>query len=50
MIEIKNLSIGLPKKMKVGQNEEVVSAIRKQAVEVAFLTKDGFRGDGVADL
>ncbi|RFB14832.1 MOSC domain-containing protein [Bacillus sp. HNG] len=49
-IEIKNFSIGLPKKMTYGKNEEIITAIRKQAVEEAFLTKDGFRGDGVADL
>ncbi|MEH7380915.1 MOSC domain-containing protein [Bacillus sp. JJ1533] len=49
-IEIKNFSIGLPKKMTYGKNEEMMTAIRKQAVEEAFLTKDGFRGDGVADL
>ncbi|MEH7225582.1 MOSC domain-containing protein [Bacillus sp. JJ1566] len=49
-IEIKNFSIGLPKKMTYGKNEEIITGIRKQAVEEAFLTKDGFRGDGVADL
>ncbi|WP_010676762.1 MOSC domain-containing protein [Bacillus timonensis] len=49
-IEMKNFSIGLPKKMTYGKNEEVITGIRKQAVEEAFLTKDGFRGDGVADL
>ncbi|WP_077619582.1 MOSC domain-containing protein [Bacillus sinesaloumensis] len=49
-IEIKNFSIGLPKRMKYGENEEIVTAIRKQAVEEAFLAKDGFRGDGVGDL
>ncbi|MEH7238023.1 MOSC domain-containing protein [Bacillus sp. JJ1562] len=49
-IETKNFSIGLPKKMTYGKDEEVITAIRKQAVEEAFLTKDGFRGDGVADL
>lgn len=49
-IEIKNFSIGLPEKMKYGENEEVITAIRKKKVEEAFLTKDGFSGDGVADL
>ncbi|MFS0821773.1 MOSC domain-containing protein [Bacillus sp. 1P02SD] len=49
-IEIKNFSIGLPEKMTYGKNEEMMTAIRKQAVEEALLTKDGFRGDGVADL
>ncbi|MEH7385359.1 MOSC domain-containing protein [Bacillus sp. JJ1521] len=50
IIEIKNFSIGLPKQMTYGNNEEMITGIRKQAVEEAFLTKDGFRGDGVADL
>ncbi len=49
-IAIKNFSIGLPKKMSYGKNEGMITGICKQAVEEAFLTKDGFRGDGVADL
>ncbi|WP_449537725.1 MOSC domain-containing protein [Ferdinandcohnia sp. Marseille-Q9671] len=49
-IKLMNFSIGLPKKLKDGKNEEFSSAICKETVEEAFLTKDGFRGDGVADL
>ncbi|ANU12265.1 MOSC domain-containing protein [Planococcus antarcticus DSM 14505] len=36
--------------MTYGDGKEMESAIRKQQVEEAFLTKDGFHGDGVADL
>ena len=48
--EIKNLSIGLPKIMKYGNGNEIESGIGKNPVEEAYLTKKGFRGDGVADL
>lgn len=48
--ELKNFSIGLPRKMKVGNDQEIETGICKQTVEEAFLTKDGFRGDGVADI
>ncbi|WP_438318624.1 MOSC domain-containing protein [Sporosarcina sp. FA9] len=48
--EIKNFSIGLPKKMKYGEDKEVVTAICKETVEEAFLEKQGFIGDDVADL
>ncbi|GAA0504359.1 MOSC domain-containing protein [Salinibacillus aidingensis] len=50
VIELKNFSIGLPKQMKYATNKEITTGICKQTVEEAFLTKDGFRGDGVADL
>lgn len=50
MIELKNLSIGLPKQMKYYNDQQVETAICKDTVEEAFLTKDGFVGDGVADL
>ncbi len=48
--ELKNLSIGLPKKMKYGTDKEMETGICKEAIEMAVLSKDGFRGDGVADL
>lgn len=50
MIELVNFATGLPKKMKYGQDKEVNTGICKESVEEAFLTKDGFIGDGVADL
>ncbi len=50
MIELKNFSIGLPKQMKYDNDKVVETAICKEAVEEAFLSKDGFVGDGVADL
>lgn len=50
MIELKNLSIGLPKKMTYGNAQEMDTGICKETIGEAFLTKDGFRGDGVADL
>jgi MOSC domain-containing protein YiiM len=49
-IELKNLSIGLPKKMNYGADKELETGICKDTVEEVFLTKDGFQGDGVADL
>ena len=49
-IELKNFSIGSAKPMKYGDGKEMNTGIRKEAVEEAFLTREGFRGDGVADL
>lgn len=46
---IKSFAIGLPEKMTYGNGKEMETAIRKQQVQEAFLTKDGFQGDGVAD-
>lgn len=50
VIELKNFSIGLPKKMKYGKDQVIDTGICKQTTEEAFLTKEGFIGDGVADL
>ena len=36
--------------MKYGEGNEVISGIRKETVAEAFLTKEGFRRDGVADV
>ncbi|MBD7983240.1 MOSC domain-containing protein [Sporosarcina sp. Sa2YVA2] len=47
---IKTFSIGQPKKMVYGNEKEMISAIGKEKVKEAFLTKEGFKGDGVADL
>ena len=49
-IELKYFSIGLPKKMTYDNGKEVITGIRKDKVMEAFLTTEGFRGDGVADL
>src|SRR5690554_5140085 len=49
-IVLKNFSIGTPRKMKYGQWKEVNTGICKGTVDEAFLIKEGFRGDGVADL
>lgn len=49
-IELKNFSIGRPKAMKYGDGKEITTGIRKETVEEAFLTTEGFRGDGVGDL
>lgn len=48
--ELKNFSIGLPKTMKFGNEQEMKTGICKETIDEAFLTKDGFIGDGVADL
>ncbi|WP_338752753.1 MOSC domain-containing protein [Bacillus sp. FJAT-52991] len=50
MIELVNFATGLPKKMKYGQDKEMDTGICKESVNEAFLTKEGFIGDGVADL
>lgn len=50
LIELKNFSIGLPQSMKYGNDKEIVTGICKQPTEESFLTKEGFRGDGVGDL
>lgn len=47
---ITNFAVGLPEKMAYGNGKEMETAIRKQPVQEAYLTKDGFEGDGVADL
>ncbi|WP_107933224.1 MOSC domain-containing protein [Ureibacillus chungkukjangi] len=47
---LKNFSIGLPKIMTYENEKQVETAICKEAVIEAFLTKNGFVGDGVADL
>lgn len=44
-----HLSIGMPKQMKYGQEQQVLTGICKAAVQEAYLTKDGFIGDGIAD-
>ncbi|MFP3919923.1 MOSC domain-containing protein [Lysinibacillus telephonicus] len=49
VIELKTFSIGLPKQMKYSNDQLLSTAICKETVEEAFLTKEGFIGDGVAD-
>ncbi|RKQ33565.1 MOSC domain-containing protein [Oceanobacillus halophilus] len=48
--EIKYFAVGKPKKMTYGNGKEMNTGIKKEEVEVAFLARDGFFGDGVADL
>ena len=43
------LSIGLPKKLQTSKGQDYISAICKQPSREAFLSIDGFRGDGIAD-
>ncbi|HDX9579521.1 TPA: MOSC domain-containing protein [Bacillus pseudomycoides] len=49
-IELIHFSIGKPKTIQYTENKEMTSGICKQLVEDAFLSTDGFQGDGVADL
>ena len=49
-IELKKISIGLPKIMKYKNDKEINTGICKQTTEEAFLKKEGFLGDGVGDL
>lgn len=43
------LSIGMPRSLKTVDGKDFVSAICKQAADEAFLSVDGFKGDGIAD-
>lgn len=47
--EIKYFAIGMPEKLTYGEGREMLTAICKKQVQQAFLAKDGFHGDGVAD-
>ncbi|MED2766090.1 MOSC domain-containing protein [Bacillus thuringiensis] len=49
-IELIHFSTGKPKTIQYAEDKEMTTGICKQLVEDAFLSKDGFRGDGVADL
>ena len=49
-IELVHFSIGKPKQMKYGEDKEMITGICKDSTEEAFLSKDGFLGDDVADL
>ena len=42
LIELKKLSIGLPRKMQYGNDKEMDTAICKQPIEESILTKEGF--------
>lgn len=48
--KIHSLSIGTPKTLICDNGKEMDTGICKEGVIEAFLTKSGFRGDGVADL
>ncbi|RNF38278.1 MOSC domain-containing protein [Planococcus salinus] len=48
-VEIKYFAVGLPEKMEYGKGKEMETAIRKKEVQEVFLSKEGFKGDGVAD-
>ncbi|KFN01377.1 MOSC domain-containing protein [Bacillus clarus] len=49
-IELVHFSIGKPKQMKYNDDKEMITGICKEPTEEAYLSKDGFRGDDVADL
>lgn len=49
-MKLEKISIGKPKEMRYGNDKELLTGICKETVEEAFLTIDGFHGDGVADL
>ncbi|KEK26363.1 MOSC domain-containing protein [Bacillus gaemokensis] len=49
-IELVHFSTGKPKQMQYGEDKEMTTGICKELTEEAFLSKDGFRGDDVADL
>ena len=49
-IALVHFSIGKPKQMKYSEDKEMITGICKELTEEAFLSKDGFLGDDVADL
>lgn len=49
-MKLVHFSTGKPKIVTYGSKKEMTSGICKQLTEEAFLSKDGFHGDGVADL
>ncbi|MFS0788018.1 MOSC domain-containing protein [Shouchella sp. 1P09AA] len=50
VMEISALSTGLPQELKQGSMKKpLVTGIKKTQVERVYLTKDGFKGDGVGD-
>ena len=49
-IELVHFSIGKPKQIQYNEDKEMTTGICKELTDEAFLSKDGFRGDGVADL
>lgn len=46
---LKTLAIGMPRKLQTIDGAEFVSAISKQQSTEAFLSLEGFQGDGIAD-
>lgn len=46
---LQQLSIGTPRALTTPDGKDFISAIAKEATAEAFLTFDGFRGDGIAD-
>lgn len=49
MTTIQYFSVGKPKQMAYGDGKMMETGICKEAVTEAFLSKDGFNGDGIAD-
>ncbi|MFC7364666.1 MULTISPECIES: MOSC domain-containing protein [Bhargavaea] len=49
MIKMVYFSTGKPKTIKLDGGKEMVSGIAKERTEEAYLSRDGFKGDGVAD-
>ncbi|MBM7646200.1 MOSC domain-containing protein YiiM [Scopulibacillus daqui] len=49
-IQLINLSIGRPKMMTYADSKQMETGICKKTVNEAFLSKEGFKGDGVANL
>ncbi|WP_228548287.1 MOSC domain-containing protein [Sporosarcina obsidiansis] len=47
--KLHTLSIGLPRTLQTVDGKEFISAICKESSTEAYLSIDGFRGDGIAD-
>lgn len=49
MNKLVHFSTGKPKTLELDDGKEMVSGIAKEKTEQAYLSRDGFAGDGVAD-
>jgi len=49
MNKLVHFSTGKPKTLKLAGGKEMVSGIAKEQTDEAYLSRDGFTGDGVAD-
>ena len=47
--KIHTLAVGMPKEMRYGKQQSMITGIKKQEVQEVYLSAHGFEGDDVAD-